>query len=234
MARSQALDLLNDMIERFEISEPRLKSTIYLMRHAEKSGFYLTGKWNAALGCPKDRAWDCPITEMGKYQAHQAALNLKNKHNTIKRIICSPFIRCVETALEIEKCLHIPISIDYCLCEELRKQWFQWSSFSKIYLKHSDLSKKYQYKFGLHSICATPTNYEINGEYRSEIISKTLTKEYLMYHQTLFITHGGICNHVVSKLTSVYPGPVKYCSCAQIQIDGHIATLIQPFTIPSQ
>lgn len=63
---------------------------LYVMRHAE------VVEWQV------DRWWDPPLSENGKLQAWKKGKELrKQSHINISRVICSPFLRCVETAAQV-------------------------------------------------------------------------------------------------------------------------------------
>lgn len=47
------------------------------------------------------RPWDPPLTELGKWRARETGRRLRRQGWNITRILCSPFLRCVQTAAEM-------------------------------------------------------------------------------------------------------------------------------------
>eukprot|EP00897_Mesotaenium_endlicherianum_P010939 jgi/Mesen1/9874/ME000070S09153 len=78
----------------------RRRQHVFVMRHAERRDF-VEPTWALST----DRPWDPPLTDWGKWQAHQVGMRLKREGWNVTRIVCSPYLRCVETAAEVAMAL---------------------------------------------------------------------------------------------------------------------------------
>ena len=96
----------------------------WIVRHSERIDFDID-KWEKHKRFKENR-FDSPITNKGKKIARQAGEEIiKNDKNIddITYIYCSPFTRCIETALEIQKMLEkklkkvILLRIEYGISE---------------------------------------------------------------------------------------------------------------------
>lgn len=96
---------------------------LFVMRHGERMDNY-DPDW--ILSAP--RPWDPPLTDRGKPQARETGKRLRDWN--ITRVICSPFLRCIQTAAEVVTALcavqdqplaidpsKVKVSIEYGLCE---------------------------------------------------------------------------------------------------------------------
>lgn len=70
------------------------------MRHSERLDD-VDDSWIAST----DRPWDPPITERGREIAYEAGCRLRAENWGISRIVVSPFLRCVQTAVEVLRAL---------------------------------------------------------------------------------------------------------------------------------
>ena len=119
------------------------KATIHLARHGERAAFtQRSGQWNQGWAQGRHRCHDDPLTPLGKEQAREAGRQLKAEVDAgcavpILRVLCSPFQRCISTAILIAKELGVPVFVEYALCECLRTEWFkpEHVSFDDIYLR---------------------------------------------------------------------------------------------------
>lgn len=79
-------------------SEEPFKQNRFVIRHAARMEDVT---WLAAA----ERPWDPPLTDEGKAQAWQAGLELRREEWNISMVLCSPFLRCVQTAAEVVRAL---------------------------------------------------------------------------------------------------------------------------------
>ena len=152
--------------DRSSIMDSQEKSTInfHFVRHGERQAFYPEGDgvcWSPENILNKDRLNDDGLTGLGKRMARNAGKRisekLDDKENGILLIFSSPFIRCVETAIEIQDTITDTvknikvhdINIDKGLCEYLKYDWFgstmenmKCSKLEDLYLDVTGLEKE--------------------------------------------------------------------------------------------
>jgi probable phosphoglycerate mutase len=95
---------------------------IYLARHAarqDKADKDEAGTWRA-IAKP---GVDTPISQRGIKQAILLGEYLKDKG--IKRIISSPFLRAVQTAVIVGSQIDVRVQLNWAICEYLRSKWFR-------------------------------------------------------------------------------------------------------------
>ncbi|CAI5464328.1 unnamed protein product [Closterium sp. Yama58-4] len=71
---------------------------VFVMHHGERADA-ADPLWARREGA--ERAWDPPLSEWGKYQAYEVGMRLRQEGWGVTRIVCAPYLRCVETALEL-------------------------------------------------------------------------------------------------------------------------------------
>ncbi|KAJ7539694.1 hypothetical protein O6H91_11G105500 [Diphasiastrum complanatum] len=76
---------------------PRVQN-LFVMRHGER-----LDDADPSWVLKASRPWDPPLTERGKLQALAVGQRLRKEGWQISRILCSPFLRCVQTAAEVIK-----------------------------------------------------------------------------------------------------------------------------------
>eukprot|EP00897_Mesotaenium_endlicherianum_P005634 jgi/Mesen1/5099/ME000253S04217 len=109
---------------------------LLVMRHSER-----LDNADAAWAAAAARPWDPPITERGRGMAFEMGRRIRSEGYGVTRVVCSPFLRCVQTAAEVIRALaaveaspgggggsggvgqvaidptQIKVSLDYGLCE---------------------------------------------------------------------------------------------------------------------
>lgn len=98
---------------------------LFVMRHGERMDNY-DPEWIRSA----PRPWDPPLTDAGKKEARETGERLRTQGWNITRVICSPFLRCIQTAAEVVTALcavqdhplaidpsKVKVSIEYGLCE---------------------------------------------------------------------------------------------------------------------
>lgn len=205
----------------------------HLIRHGERQAFtQRSGKWNSiwAENYP-DRCWDDGLTELGIQQAQEAAIQLKaevlnntNNYYPLKRIITSPFVRCVETGLAMAKVLQVPLYIESAWCEFLFQKWFdpKYIKFNEIFHSIQQLQIKYpNVHIWNESVFtnAVPTQYEIDDEQKTERpkqLAQLIMKHSELLKGTIFVSHGGViyrtCMAMLANNTDYFYGSGGYCS----------------------
>jgi len=87
------------------------------MRHGERLDAVDPYGWFNSPAA-KQYPFDCPLSEKGKLEVGNVALELAARSNgSFSCVVTSPFIRCVETAVEVCRTLNLPICIDMQLGE---------------------------------------------------------------------------------------------------------------------
>lgn len=78
-----------------------------LIRHGQS-------EFNVSFG--KDRIdpgiTDAPLTELGRQQAHDAAHSITERGESVRRLVCSPYTRALQTAAIIGERLGLSITVD--------------------------------------------------------------------------------------------------------------------------
>lgn len=97
-------------------SSDKMTSTIWVARHGHRFDFAYPQWFNTAL-----RRYDPPLSALGKTQAHQLGLELKNE--SIKHIIVSPFLRTIQTGHIIAEILNLPLKLEAGLGEWHNPDW---------------------------------------------------------------------------------------------------------------
>ncbi|GJP71901.1 hypothetical protein CLOP_g9584 [Closterium sp. NIES-67] len=83
---------------------------VFIMRHAERLDT-VDPRW--AQREPNSRPWDPPLSEWGRYQAYQVGVRLRKEGWGVTRIVCAPYVRCVETAAEVIGAMSSTPDMDY-------------------------------------------------------------------------------------------------------------------------
>jgi len=88
---------------------------LFVLCHGEQVK-YVDSQSGAAKGAL--RPWDPPLTERGKLQAWKVGREIKLEDWNVTRVVMSPFLRCVQTAVEVIAGLSmLPSSVDHQVCE---------------------------------------------------------------------------------------------------------------------
>ena len=162
----------------------------HFVRHGERQAFYPEGdgvNWSSEHILNKDRLHDDALTGLGKRMARNAGKkilkSLDDKENQAVVIFTSPFVRCVETAVEIhdvirQKATNVKVRdvfVDKGLCEYLKEDWFgstmktmNTSTLEELYLDVTNLAtelKKISSKdVTLKEYSILPQNYQLQFE----------------------------------------------------------------------
>ena len=93
-----------------------MTQTIWIARHANRLDFV-----NPDWFLTAERRYDPPLSDDGLVQASQLANRLK--HEKIKAIFSSPFLRTIQTANQVAEVLNLQIKLESGLSEWLNPQW---------------------------------------------------------------------------------------------------------------
>lgn len=99
------------------------------MRHGERlDAVDPVGWYRSPAG--QEYPFDCPLSSRGRMQVGNAARELAQRSSAaFSYVVTSPFIRCVETAVEVCRALKLPICIDMQLGEVFGPACFgEWSA----------------------------------------------------------------------------------------------------------
>lgn len=94
----------------------RMTQIVWIARHANRLDFV-----NPDWFLTAERRYDPPLSDDGMVQAQQLAKRLK--HEKIKHIFASPFLRTVQTANAVAEVLDLPIKLETGLSEWLNPAW---------------------------------------------------------------------------------------------------------------
>lgn len=185
----------------------RVSSTVCIVRHGHRFDFAYPQWFNTAL-----RRYDPPLSALGKIQAQQLGLELKNE--SIEHIIVSPFLRTIQTGHIIAEILNLSIKL-----EEGLGEWHNpdWMTEKPLIHPPEELRLFYplidwQYRSNLSPIY--PETEEIALE-RIKKITTILTKQFK--GNLLLIGHSITVTGVVQTLlNSPIENPINFCSCIKI------------------
>eukprot|EP00271_Cylindrocystis_brebissonii_P007751 TRINITY_DN21416_c5_g1_i1.p1 TRINITY_DN21416_c5_g1~~TRINITY_DN21416_c5_g1_i1.p1 ORF type:complete len:491 (-),score=51.74 TRINITY_DN21416_c5_g1_i1:2033-3505(-) len=71
---------------------------VWVMRHGERMDAVMKS-WSATALRP----WDPPLTHWGKWQSLQVGCQLRDQGCRATRVVCSPYLRCIQSACELAK-----------------------------------------------------------------------------------------------------------------------------------
>ncbi|MEJ2144251.1 MAG: histidine phosphatase family protein [Acidobacteriota bacterium] len=91
--------------------------SIWITRHGNRLDF-VDPNWVKCATFP----FDPPLSSDGIEQARQTAAALQG--TGISRVVSSPFLRCIQTAVEIVDALDVPIVLEWGLSEWFNPCWF--------------------------------------------------------------------------------------------------------------
>lgn len=93
----------------FDPEQKKEKTVIYLTRHGFREDWVNT-EWKKTAALP----FDPPLAEQGLKQARELGVALA--HTKVKKIFCSPYYRCIQTANEVARaCALLDEQVPICL-----------------------------------------------------------------------------------------------------------------------
>mmetsp|Transcript_28067 Transcript_28067/g.89214 ORF Transcript_28067/g.89214 Transcript_28067/m.89214 type:complete len:411 (+) Transcript_28067:45-1277(+) len=112
-----------------ERTQSSTRIAVAVMRHGERLDAVDPKSWyNSAAG--KRYPFDCPLSANGRREVGDVARELAHSCKSgFSYVVTSPFVRCVETAVEVCRALKLPICIDRQLGEVFGPACFgEWSA----------------------------------------------------------------------------------------------------------
>lgn len=108
---------------------PSSRISVAVMRHGERLDAVDPHGWFRSSAA-KQYPFDCPLSAKGRMQVGDVARELAQRSSScFSCVVSSPFVRCVETAVEVCRALSLPICIDMQLGEVFGPACFgQWSA----------------------------------------------------------------------------------------------------------
>lgn len=120
----------------------------FILRHGERADFSYNDKERSRV--IKD--FDPPLTQIGLNQADVTGKFIKkiiksiDNEKKIPIIISSPFLRCVETSLQIaekfDNIFNESIYIEDCLGEYMQRTWFSYNIIDELFIKTNKLKEE--------------------------------------------------------------------------------------------
>ena len=97
-----------------------MSRTLWLVRHGERLDFVHV-EWFNLAPC----TYDPPLSDLGQQQAQNLALRLAKRD--IHHLVCSPFLRCLQTAYPLSQRLNLLLMVEHGLSEWLNVDWLRES-----------------------------------------------------------------------------------------------------------
>lgn len=97
--------------EEVSLPEKPFKSAVAIVRHGERVDQIDPAAWfRSDLG--RAYPFDCPLTSKGRQMAREVAEDLQNSGLEFALVVCSPYVRCVQTAAEMCQVLGLQLAVD--------------------------------------------------------------------------------------------------------------------------
>lgn len=189
--------------------ENTVQNALFFVRHGLRID-HIDKKWKS----PNGRSFDPPLSPEGKVQAQKLATRLKTEG--ITQIICSPAIRCVETASEVAKILEINICIEPGVGEFINSRVF---TDPPTFFTAQELSGMYSqidltYVPVLEKVANVETFEQLDK--RCEQVVNGLKDK--IQQRTLVVTHGGPITSLVGGFISGLNVAIKNQECVLTKI----------------
>jgi methylglyoxal/glyoxal reductase len=102
------------MASALRVARKATTTTVYLLRHGDRHDFRVPA-WKEKIAKAGGLVIDPPLSALGHRQARETAELLKNE--PIDMILCSPYVRTIQTATPLAEALGVPISVEPGLSE---------------------------------------------------------------------------------------------------------------------
>jgi len=214
------------------------KCGVCIVRHGERQDQVDPAAWfKSDLG--RAYPFDCPLTQHGRVQARRVAEDLQDSGLEFSLVVCSPYVRCVQTAAAMCEVLGLQLAIDCELGEiygpRTHGQWKKppprrvleeiscLTTINGVPLMESPMfvRNEGQEFFGTHSVW--PENLE---DARLRLVSRVeqyLARGLQLRRNFVLVTHGDCVAASLGLLLSSQPGPrrivtkIDYCAYAVAQ-----------------
>lgn len=220
----------------------------FVVRHGERADFSFDPKEKSKIL----KEYDPPLTTHGLKQALKTGSYIKNELNSIHCpsktpiIITSPFLRCVETAVNIAKgftsIYKDSIFIEDSLGEYLQRTWFAYNVYDYLMIKEKK-EKSSEFQF-LDGFLEKNESRKIKPEYPEDFLPffKRIQKAFFLIAEKFFrefdendyfliiVTHGYAVQVVLKNYGALQKlQTTEYCSVTLLRYykDGNYDTLIK-------
>ncbi|EDQ92519.1 uncharacterized protein MONBRDRAFT_35580 [Monosiga brevicollis MX1] len=210
---------------------------LFVARHCERAAFARDGHFDLEL-CHQEQAgkrrfWNDALTGEGTRQA--VALSRDLPVGSVRRIVASDWLRCVQTASIVARELGLTeIELDPALGEHEREAWFGETGSRPGHLTHSlpELQDFVDATLGPNGqrILLKPhaqpfpdprraTDAWEVGEARTAAVAQAiLTAGVKTFGHTLLVTHGGVGQRTVEALTGDFPGGADFAAWCAVEL----------------
>lgn len=173
--------------------------TVWLVRHGSREDVC-----NPHWLSQSKRRHDPPLASTGVQQARETGIFLARKK--INHIFSSPFLRSVETAVQINRQLGLPLKIELGLCEALFTQWFP---YPPDFIPTQELARQFAGIDLSYQTAVTPAYPETE----TQMLSRTARTIQCLLHRhpgnLVLVGHGGaiwgLCQGLVKGNLSLHP-----------------------------
>lgn len=252
MPSSSLMGASDDSIAEAEV--PPHTQHVFVMRHGDRLDD-ADHKWIHTA----PRPWDPPLTESGKRRARKVGRRLRQEGWNITRVVCSPFLRCIQTASEvvISLCaldtseddstgLPVPIdpskvkvSIEYGLCEVMNSFAIQAPNLppeGPTILDLTDLEALLPagtVDTTVQKIMPEPPNWQetLYASHKRYVDTFQAIADMFPHENVLCVTHGEGVGVSVSRYESVFVYQVRYCAVSHVCRSIHNFTAAGPFEL---
>ena len=220
----------------------------FVVRHGERADFSFDPKEKSKIM----KEHDPPLTNYGLKQALITGSYIKTSLNSINCssktpiIITSPFLRCIETAINISKGFNSiyknSIFIEDSIGEYLQRTWFAYNVYDDLTIKE-ETKKECEFQF-LDGFLEKNESRKIKPEYPEDFLPffKRIQKAFLMISEKFFrefdendyflviVTHGYAVQVVLKNYGALQKlQTTEYCSVTLLKYykDGNYDTLIK-------
>lgn len=228
-----------------ETEAPPRMQHLFVMRHGDRMD---DADRNWVLTAP--RPWDPPLTELGKWRARDVGRRLRREGWNITRVVCSPFLRCVQTASEAITALcaldtstegartsrevaidpsKVKVSIEYGLCEVMNSLAIQIRNLppegpSTLDLKDLEaLLPAGTVDVTVKKLMTKLPNWPetLDAAYERYVETFHAIADMFPKENVLCVTHGEGVGVSVSHFREVTVYQVRYCAVSHVQRSVH-------------
>jgi len=218
----------------------------FVVRHGERADFSYDSKEKSRVF--KD--YDPPLTAVGLKQSLKTGDFIKNSLNKINSvnktpiIITSPFLRCVETAINIAKNFDFiyenSIFLENSIGEYLHRTWFTYNVYDDLMIKKQQINDGYKFIDGfldkkeMEALSLQyPEDFVVFFK-RIQNAMEQISKKFFMEFDEkkyflVIVTHGYAVQVVLKNYSALQKiQDIEYCSITLLKYraDGNYDTLI--------
>lgn len=199
--------------------------TLWLVRHADRLDFIQPEWFDTAL-----YRYDPPLSPQGFDRAISLAMEFSQI--PLDRIITSPFLRTIQTADPLARLLHLPIQLEWGLCEWLCQDWTsefpETTPIDELVNDYPNVNAVYQ---SLVLPCYPETLEEL--DLRTHMIAHELVQA--NHENVLAIAHKGSILGIVAALTGEPQLRINDLPCGGIvklvYADGRWSSILEGYAV---